>query len=304
MHTALDDLATAQHGILSHTDLLDLGLSRDVITRRAQKGDFIRVYQGVYRMAGAPTTWQQKLWAAKKWSGDEGIFSHRSGLLLQRLAGATDHVVEMTVSKKVRSPDPYVLLHWSRCDPIQNSEHRQGLPVTSVARTILDASAVSRPWNVEAALDDALRHNLVTVDQMWTELERFGKGRKGTAMIRKLLDQRSDGRARSHSMLEIKLDHLLAHSDVPEYFRQFVVMTRVGIPADVDFAWPEVKLGVEADGYKWHSGRMQWQSDMARQNALAEVGWLILRFSWDDVTRRPRYVIETILAAYESRLPT
>jgi very-short-patch-repair endonuclease len=302
MHPPLDDLATRQHGILSYEDLLDLGLSPRAISRRTQTGSLFRVHPRVYRVTGAPSTWQQRLWAAKKWAGDDGVFSHRSGLLLQRLAGATDHVVEMTVTKKMRSPDPYLLLHWSKHDAIATAERCHGLPVTSIARTIMDAAAVTRPWNVEVALDDALRHNLVTVEEMWEELERFRRGRKGSKLVRRLLEQRSDGRARSHSNLEIKLDHLLAGSDVPKYFRQFVVMTRLGIPADIDFAWPEVKLGVEADGYKWHSGRRQWQSDMARQNALAEVGWLILRFSWDDITRRPDYVIETILATYAARL--
>jgi very-short-patch-repair endonuclease len=79
-------------------------------------------------------------------------------------------------------------------------------------------------------------------------------------------------------------------------------MTRSGVPADVDFAWPEAKLAVEVDGYRWHSGRQQWQNDMQRQNALAEVGWLVLRFSWYDVTNRPDYVIRTIMEAYRNRV--
>ena len=59
---------------------------------------------------------------------------------------------------------------------------------------------------------------------------------------------------------------------------------------------------MESEGFDVHMRRLQWQSDMARQNALAEVGWLLLRFSWYDVTRRPEYVLETIGATLEMRL--
>jgi very-short-patch-repair endonuclease len=179
----------------------------------------------------------------------------------------------------------------------------EGLPVTSAGRTILDSAAVAYKWQVEAALDDALRRKLISVDDMWRILARSGgRGRMGSALLRALLEERSDGRARSHSLLEIKLDRVLRNAAVPRYFRQFEVMTRSGLPADVDFAWPEAKLAVEVDGYRWHSGRRQWQSDLERQNALAEVGWLVLRFTWYDVVSRPEYVIRTIMEAYRQRV--
>jgi len=195
-----------------------------------------------------------------------------------------------------------MLLHYTCRDPFVDAIEIEGLPVTSAGRTILDSAAVAYRWQVEAALDDALRRKLITVDDMWRILAKSGgRGRKGSALVRALLEERSDGRARSHSLLEIKLDRLLRNSMVPPYFRQFEVMTTSGTPADVDFAWPEAKLAVEVDGYEWHSGRRQWQNDMERQNALVEVGWLVLRFSWDDVTKRPEYVIRTILEAYRLR---
>jgi len=302
-HLELDRLAKSQHGILSFDDLREHGLGPESINRRVKAASLIRLYRGIYRSRGAPETWQQALWAAKKWAEGDCVFSHRSGLLLIGLAGATDRVVEMTVTRKIRSPDPRLLLHFTRRDPFVGALEIDGLPVTSAGRTILDSAAVAYRWQVEAALDDALRRKLITVEDMWRMLARAGgRGRKGSALLRALLDERSDGRARSHSLLEIKLDRLLRSAAVPSYFRQFEVMTRSGVPADIDFAWPEAKLAVEVDGYRWHSGRQQWQNDMQRQNALAEVGWLVLRFSWYDVHNRPEYVIRTILEAYRQRV--
>ena len=299
----LDRVARPAYGVLSWADLYECGLTHSGIDRRVRTGGLIRVYHGIYRLPGTPYTWRQALWAAKKWAGDDAVLSHRSALLLIGLAGATDRVVEMTVTRKLQSPDHRLLLHYTCRDPFSNAIEVEGLPVTSTGRTILDSAAVAYKWQVEAALDDALRRELITVQDMWRILARSGgRGRKGSALLRQLLEERSNGRARSHGLLEIKLERVLRHSAVPAYFRQFEVMTRSGVPADVDFAWPEAKLAVEVDGYRWHSGRQQWQSDMQRQNALAEVGWLVLRFSWYDVTKRPEYIISTILEAYRLRV--
>jgi very-short-patch-repair endonuclease len=299
----LDRAARPSYGILSTSDLLACGLTSAGIDRRTKVGRLIRVYHGTYRLPGTAYTWRQALWAAKKWAGDDAVLSHRSGLLLLGIAGATDRVAEMTVTRKLQSPDPRLLLHYTCRDPFSDAVEVEGLPVTSAGRTILDSAAVAYKWQVEAALDDALRRKLITVEDMWRILVASGgRGRKGSALLRALLEERSDGRARSHSLLEIKLDRLLGNSSAPPYFRQFEVMTRSGVPADADFAWPEAKLAVEVDGYRWHSGRQRWQSDLERQNALAEVGWLVLRFSWYDVTKRPEYVIRTILEAYRQRV--
>ena len=279
-----------------------MGLSRQGISRRVRSGRLIPIYEGVFRSTGAPATWEQALWAAHAWARGECVFSHRSGLLLHRIAGSTDRVVEMTVTRKSRSPDPNLILHYTSRDPFEHARMKDGLPVTSVPRTILDAASVLKPWHVELALDDALRRGTLLVPDMWWMLERWGgRGCKGTKALRRLLEERSDGRARSQSTFEVVTDKLLVNSPLPPYFRQFEVMTKQG-PALIDFAWPEAKLGVEADGYRWHSGRQQWQNDMERQNALAEIGWLLLRFSWWDVTRRPNYVVETIATTLSARL--
>jgi len=298
-----DRLGRDRHGIFSLEDLLAMGLTHDTIWRRVKSGRLIRVYEGVFRASGAPSTWEHGLWAAYAWAKADCVFSHRSGLLLHGIAGATDRVVEMTVTRKSKSPDPKLILHYTSRNPVNYSRLRQSLPVTSVPRTLLDVASVLRSWHLEMAMDDALRQGATSVSEMWSMLEQWGgRGCTGTKALRQLLEERSDGRARSQSTFEIVTDDLLRNSSLPPYFRQFEVMTKLGRPAYIDFAWPDAKLGVEADSYKWHSGRRQWQSDMERQNALAEIGWLLLRFSWWDITRRPVYVLDTIATTLAARL--
>src|SRR5918996_3243615 len=162
----LDLIGRRQHGILSLDDLLSHGLTREAVSRRVQKTSLIHVLPSVYRMSGSPYTWQQALWAARKWAGEDCVFSHRSGLLLLGMAGATDRVVEMTVTRKIQSPDPRILLHYTCRDPFADAIEVDGLPVTSAGRTVLDSAAVAYKWQGGGGLDHAPRPQLITIEGM------------------------------------------------------------------------------------------------------------------------------------------
>jgi very-short-patch-repair endonuclease len=53
--------------------------------------------------------------------------------------------------------------------------------------------------------------------------------------------------------------------------------------ARVDLAYPDVLLAIEADGYRYHSGRVAWQRDLERRNALTSRGWRVIHVTWKDV---------------------
>jgi very-short-patch-repair endonuclease len=67
--------------------------------------------------------------------------------------------------------------------------------------------------------------------------------------------------------------------------------------ARVDFAFPDEKVVVEADGYATHSGRLDWQHDLARRNALTRDGWAVLHVTWEDLDVRPGGVVADVRAA-------
>ena len=60
-------------------------------------------------------------------------------------------------------------------------------------------------------------------------------------------------------------------------------------------------IAIEADGWRDHGRKQGWQGDMHRGNPLQNMGWIVLRFSWEDVTTRPGYVLETIADALRRR---
>jgi Protein of unknown function (DUF559) len=119
----------------------------------------------------------------------------------------------------------------------------------------------------------------------------------GLAALRDLL---SGVRAGSHSHLELIGVRLLRTAGLPEPRGQYELVL-AGRSLHVDLAWPEVRLAVEFDGAAYHSGRDDRQRDLRRAAAPAAAGWLVLRFSYADVTQRPARCVAQIADAYRHR---
>jgi very-short-patch-repair endonuclease len=99
-------------------------------------------------------------------------------------------------------------------------------------------------------------------------------------------------------VLEARLLRVIRrHRTLPEPVAQYEVREQGRFVARVDFAYPERKIAIEADGYRWHSDAARWRRDLSRRNELTRAGWLVLHFTWADVSSRPRDVAATILAA-------
>lgn len=83
----MDGLARTQHGLVTRRQLLDAGLSPSTIKRWVSAGRLIVVYRPVYRLAGSPPSWEQRILAAVLAAGDGSVASHRSAA---RLWGVLD----------------------------------------------------------------------------------------------------------------------------------------------------------------------------------------------------------------------
>ncbi len=164
------------------------------------------------------------------------------------------------------------------------------LVVTSATRTLADLGAVADEETVEVAMESALQQRLTSVPRLEWQLRRSGaNGRRGTAVLRRVLAMRPRGAPPAGSALEVKFIRLLRAARLPHSRRQFPVTTVNGIRY-IDFAFPSLILGVELGGAAAHSGRFVEARDMQRHNALVALGWRLVYFTWDDVSRRPAYV--------------
>lgn len=163
-----------------------------------------------------------------------------------------------------------------------------GFTVTSPLQTLVDLAAVLDDLRWEQALESALRKKLVCIAQLEVAAEEMGRRRTpGARRIRRVLALRPAGAPPTGSILEtffVQLRRLVPGSTEP--LRQVEVRNRHGqFVAFVDFAWPELGIFIELDG-QGHLGQPVY--DATRETAVvACTGWLVGRFTWDDVVRRP-----------------
>lgn len=173
-----------------------------------------------------------------------------------------------------------------------------GAPITTAPRTVADLARVLPIDRAVAAADSALRHGLATPVELRTLL--LGARGRGAGRLRgvgRLLD------ARSGSVLESLLRVLFAVRGLPMPIAQYEVVDLAGrMVARVDFAWPNLRLIVEADGYAFHSDRVAYRRDRARLNELERLDWRVLRFTWEDVMRAPDSVIAVIEDCLQQRV--
>ncbi len=162
------------------------------------------------------------------------------------------------------------------------------LPVTSEARTVADV--LCRPWlDTLWLLDQALVRGLDTA-AVEACLE---PGQRGCRRARRLLPL---GRPGAESPLESRVRLSLVSAGLPEPALQHVVTTDGRFVARVDLAWPELRLGLEADGVAWHGDPAALHGDRVRQNALAILGWTVLRATWAD-TYDPERLVAVVAQA-------
>lgn len=292
-------LAAGQHGVFSREQGSRFGVTKGVVRRRLAAGHWELLEGGVLRLAGSPPSWRQSLMAACLAWGEGAAVSHPAAAALWRLAGFDPGPVELTVPRGRRRKGPGVV-HRALLLPI-DATTVEGIPVTTPARTLLDIASVSDERVVEVALDDALRRGIVSIPRLRWRLEELGR-RPGAAMIRTLLAARGPSSV-PQSVLETRLLRALRNAGLPEPVAQHEVRRGGRLLAVVDFAYPRVRLGIEADGYRWHSGRAQWEHDRYRLNELTVLGWRVVHVTWTDLSRRGPAVIETIREALAAEPP-
>jgi very-short-patch-repair endonuclease len=289
----LGGIARGQHGLVSREQALRVGLSDVVLHDWVGHGRLERVHAGVYRVGGAPRRWEQEVMAAVL-AGD-GVASHRCAAHLWGLHD--DNRVEVTVPRERRARANGVVVHRSKDLVGRHCTRRTGIPVTTPMRTLVDLGAVVGDEQVADALERALIARVCSVAAVERALDDVArKGRRGAGVIRRVLDERALGRARPEGLLEARLARVLREHGLPAPAFQHHVRVRGRLVARVDFAYPDVLLAIEVDGFEVHATPAAMQADLERQNRLVAAGWTVLRFTWLDVVRRPAWVAAQIKA--------
>lgn len=270
----LANAALPQCGAFSYQQALDWGLSKYQLYRLAQSGRIVSAHPGTYYLPGRNDSFMTRLWLAVLWSGKDAAVSHRAAASLHRL-DLESRIIEISTPHRKSGIPKEITFHstetWHRGEVVEIVS----LPVTSVTRTLLDLGTYVTRDQLELALEAGLRKRLTSIPTLRDALERR-KARRGTALLRELLDLRVEGTAPTESPLETRFVQFARRYRLPKMERQFEVFEGDRLVARVDFAIPEARLAIEVNGYRWHSGRQAWNRDQARLSYLAELGWRVI----------------------------
>ena len=280
----LTDLIRTQRGLVTKSQAHALGMSSSAISRRVNSGRWERLLTGVYRSAEVPVNWEQAVLAACLAGGLGSAASHACAAALHGLDEIPRGVLEIWTSRRLRGGQ--LLCHIARL-PETDVTRVSGIPVTTVERTMLDLASVMDRDHLELVPDSALRQRKTSIARMRWRLQHVPPhGAKGVGKLRELVDERSVTSPISESALEVRLAQLIRRAGLPPPQTQFRVLEGNRFVGRFDFAYPEAKLIIEVDGYRWHSGNQAWQRDRKRDNILNRLGWTILRFTADDLKDR------------------
>lgn len=285
-------IASTQHGLV-RTAQLAQG-ERVGVRHLARRGHLARVAKGVYRIAGAPVTWEQRLTAAAWALGEDAVVSHSAAARIWGFEHFIDDALEVTVPRRQRGravDQLGVTVHSTLWMPRGDVRSRSGLRVTSPERTIVDlARARTAQRRLEAAVDSALRLRLTTLERVIDRASaergpaRWGVGRLDLV----LLD------AGGHTTLERLFLRLVRESGLPIPVPQVVHRHEGRHVARVDFLFADHDLVVEVSGGRGHSSPSERAKDARRRNELQRLGRTVLEFTYEQVTRRPDQVIATL----------
>lgn len=283
-------LAGRQHGVVSWRQLVDAGLGRGAIAHRVRSGLLHRLYRGVFAVGYRPTTREGWWMAAVLAYGVRAALGATSALAHWDLRRSIDRKIDIIVaSRNGLAQRQGIRLH--RCGAITEAEttvHR-GIPVTTVARTLLDAAAILQPHSLNRTIERSEILKLLDLAAVRHTLE-LHPNHPGARKLTRAIDlYREDEMTRSD--LEAMFLALCEADDLPRPLVNHVVEGE-----EVDFLWPQQRLIVEVDGRETHLTRQAFERDRARDAKLTLAGYRVVRFTYRQISDAPQAVALTLRA--------
>jgi hypothetical protein len=276
-------LARRQHGLITLAQLDEIGITRRQRQWRRRTGRWESPYTGVYRIAGIPPSWRSELLAACL--AGEGVASHRSAAAVWELPGAHHNRVEIITQRWEREQHAHLIVHESLLLDDVDKDVVDGIPTTTIERTIFDLCRVCPELVVDMAIDRALARAQIDHSRLVAAESRLAtRGRPGAAKFHRIMARRSDGAPTPESAAERQLARALVGQGLPDPEVQFVVRDTDGrVVARCDLAYPQWRIVIEYDSVQEHTGRGALLRDSARRNAIAALGFTPVVATVDDL---------------------
>jgi very-short-patch-repair endonuclease len=289
------ELAWRQHGIVAFWQLLPLGISEKMLMVRARDGRLHGIHRGVYSVVPPPLAGQARSLAAVFAYGPEAVLSHRPAAVLRELLPPRGTLTQVTVPGCKRRRRPGIAVHGMAVETFERAVIR-AIPVTSVARTLLDLAGSVSMHELLRAYERAERLRVLDMAEIVAVLDANPR-RRGARRLTRLAEYDPGKAAQAASELELLFLDLMRNAGLPAPQVNVLVHGYV-----VDFYWPRARLVVEVDGYEFHSGRREFQRDREKVTTLQLAGLTILPFTHHDVTRRAPAVVDAVATRLTARV--
>lgn len=256
--------------------LYGIGLSRSDIAYRVRVGRLHRKYTGVFAVGRPDLRLEGRFLAAVLSCGPEALLCHRSGLRHWGIKDGGTYRIDVMAPRSVR-PKPGIRLHRPLVplDALDRDE-RDGVPVTSVARTLLDCADPRLRLDVGRLLHEANVQELFDGRALWNVLARCPTAPGARRLERALRDELPPF---TRSGLERAFLALLDGAGLPLPRCNEYVWDGEKV-VEVDFVWRDAGVVVETDGSRYHSTRWRRRKDAEKTAKLRNAGWTVLRV-WD-----------------------
>jgi predicted transcriptional regulator of viral defense system len=291
----LAEMATQQHGVVSIRQLERLGFGSRSVHREGAAGRLHRLHRGVYAVGHRRLSWHGHCLAAVL-ANSPSVASHFSagwlwGLLLNRPSGK----YHLTTPNARHSKPQFVLHRAALAD--EDRDLVEGIPVTALARTLLDLAAEVSLDRVVRFLARAEADQRLDLRALRSILDRCGN-HPGRRTLRTALDVYDPDLAITRSGLEREFRDLVVRAGLPAPAMNFAVAGY-----ELDAYWPDERFAVELEVFETHGNRASFEADPVRQEELLLVGIASIRVTGPRLGREPETVTERVRTLLARRRP-
>ncbi len=293
MEQKLARLAAGSYGVVTRTQLLDAAISQEAIRQRLRSGALLREHPGVYRVGHrAPST--EASYLAAVWAcGPRALLCGHAAAHLFGLVRGAAPVPEVVATTKRRLRG--VKTRRSRALCAEDGCEWRRIPVTTVAKTIVDIAGSSRTDELARAFHEAG--------------VRYGTS---PAALMRVLERRPNAPGARELRRVISGDERVTLSKLENFFIARLSDANLPLPETnrkagsyrVDCRWPERRLTVELDSYRYHGSRHAWEQDRRREREAYARGDDLRRYTWGDVVERPGPMLAELKSLLRGHRPT
>jgi hypothetical protein len=283
----LNELSMKRRGFVLRHEALARGVTERELDWRIDEGLILREHENVYRHPAVPYSQDVRFLGATLACGSDALLSHRAAAAARRWPNVRRVRPEVTTPHRDLPRVEGITIHRAvRLRPFERDVVR-GIPITAPGKTALDLCAVLPFHIAQEVIAETIIVKLLKPEAVLAAIERSGgRGVRGTARLRAIAET-IDELVALESVLELHGWRALETLPIPAPERQVELVCGDGLRVRMDLAWPDLRLGLDWNGRRWHDTPARRRTTRARHASIENTGWRHLMYGWSDVHDTP-----------------